>query len=104
MFFKVSIPIYNELQWLEQLWNHENMFETGEVPANECYSLCQVSMHNYRDIFSIFFNMNVCCVFSVESPHWCDSSEYTQYTIFNIKKKISLNYPKSAAMEFFSTD
>ena len=23
-----------ELQWLEHLWNHENMFETG--PANEC--------------------------------------------------------------------
>ena len=20
-----------ELQWLEHLWNHENMFETGEV-------------------------------------------------------------------------
>ena len=27
--------------------------------------------------------------------------EYTQYTIFNIKKKITLNYPKSAAMGFF---
>ena len=26
---------------------------------------------------------------------------YTQYTIFNIKRKITLNYPKSAAMEFF---
>ena len=25
-----------ELQWLEQLWNHENMFEIGEVRANEC--------------------------------------------------------------------
>ena len=25
-----------ELQWLEQLWNHENMFETGVVKANEC--------------------------------------------------------------------
>ena len=24
-----------ELQWLEQLWNHENMFETGVVRANE---------------------------------------------------------------------
>ena len=29
------------------------------------------------------------------------SNEYTQYAIFNIKKKISLNYPKSAAMGFF---
>ena len=25
-----------ELQWLEHLWNHENMFETGVVRANEC--------------------------------------------------------------------
>ena len=25
-----------ELQWLEQLWNHENMFETGVIRANEC--------------------------------------------------------------------
>ena len=24
-----------ELEWLEQLWNHENMFKTGEVRANE---------------------------------------------------------------------
>ena len=25
-----------ELQWLEHLWNHENMFETRVVRANEC--------------------------------------------------------------------
>ena len=25
-----------ELQWLKHLWNHENMFETGLVRANEC--------------------------------------------------------------------
>ena len=40
-------------------------------------------------------------MFSLESPHGGDSNEYTQYTVFNIKKKISLNYPKSAAMGFF---
>ena len=30
--------VYNtvELQWLDYLWNHENMFETGVVRANEC--------------------------------------------------------------------
>ena len=38
---------------------------------------------------------------SIESPHWGDSNEYTQYTNFNIKKKSALNYPKSAAMGFF---
>ena len=27
-----------ELKWLEHLWTHENMFETGVVLANECYS------------------------------------------------------------------
>ena len=25
-----------EFQWLEHLWNHENMFGTGVVRANEC--------------------------------------------------------------------
>ena len=25
-----------DLQWLEHLWNHENMFETVAVRANEC--------------------------------------------------------------------
>ena len=54
------------------------------------------------DIFSIFFNMKVCCLFSLESPHRGDSNEHTQYTIFNIKRKITLNYPKSAAMGFCS--
>ena len=54
------------------------------------------------DIFSILFNLKVCCVFSLESPHQGDSNEYTQYTIFNIKKKITQNYPKSAAMGFCS--
>ena len=53
------------------------------------------------EISSIFFHMKVCCVFSLESPHQGDSNEYTQYTIFNIKKEIALNYSKSAAMGFF---
>ena len=26
------------LQWLEHLWNHENVFETGVVRGNECSS------------------------------------------------------------------
>ena len=40
-------------------------------------------------------------MFSLESPHRGDSNEYIQYTIFNIKKKIILNYPDSAAMGLF---
>ena len=52
-------------------------------------------------IFSIFCNTNVCCVFLFESPHRGDSNEYTQYTNVNIKRKNTLNYPKSAAMGLF---
>ena len=52
-------------------------------------------------IFSIFFNMKVCCVFLLESSHQSDSNEYTHYSTFNIKKKITLNYPKFAATGFF---
>ena len=40
------------------------------------------------------------CVVSLESPRWGDSNEYKQYTIFNIKKTINLNYSKSTAMRF----
>ena len=46
-----------------------------------------------------FFNMKVCSVFSLGSPHQGNSNENTQYTIFHIKKKLTLNYPKS--MGFF---
>ena len=51
--------------------------------------------------FSIVFNMKVCCVFSLESPHPGDSSKYTQHTIINIKEKIIQNVIMSAAMGFF---
>ena len=34
----------------------------------------------------VFYNIKICCMFSLESPHCCDSNEYTQYTVFNIKK------------------
>ena len=41
------------------------------------------------DIFSIFYNTKLYCVFSLESPHRGDSNicKYTQYTISNTKKK-----------------
>ena len=56
------------------------------------------------DIFFILFNMKACCVFTLESPHRGDSNEYTQYTIFNMNKKNTLNYPKSAGMGIFPRD
>ena len=52
--------------------------------------------------FFIFFNMKVCCVFTLESPHRGDSNEYTHYTVFNMNMKNTLNYPTSAAIGFFS--
>ena len=52
-------------------------------------------------IYSIFFNMKIYCVFSLESPHQGDSYEYTQYTFFNIKRKITLNFIKFAVVGFF---
>ena len=90
-----------ERKWLEHRWNHENMFETEVVRAYECDSLRKVTVRHNRDIFSIFFNMKVSCVFSLESPHRGGSYEHTQYTIFN---KNTLNYPKFAAMGFFRRD
>ena len=62
--------------------------------------IARVRRHN-RDILWSFFSIKVYCVFSLESPHRGDSHEYTQHTIFNIKKKITLNYSKSVAMGFF---
>ena len=61
-------------------------------------------MHNRvnRDIFSILFNIKICCVFSLESPHRGGSNEYTQYTIFNIQKKITLNYSRYVALGIVS--
>ena len=52
------------------------------------------------DIFSIFFNMRVCSVFSLESP--LEAILMSTHNIpFSIsQKKIILNYPKSAAMGF----
>ena len=58
--------------------------------------------------FSIFFDIMVCCLFSLESPHRGDSNEYTQHTtLITIKKKTTKIYPKynmSAAIEFFPRD
>ena len=53
-------------------------------------------------ISSNLYNMKVCCVFLLESHHSGDSNKYTQNTVFNINKKITLKYPKSAAKEFFA--
>ena len=55
-------------------------------------------------VFFIFLGKKVFYVFSLESPHRGDSDENTQYTILNMNKMNTLNYPKSAAMGFFLRD
>ena len=45
--------------------------------------------------------MKVCSVFSLVLPHRVDSNDYTQHTISNIKKKITLNYPNLQLLDFF---
>ena len=43
-------------------------------------------------------------MFSLGSPHRGDSNEYTQYTIFNMNEKNTINDPNSAAIGFFPRD
>ena len=45
--------------------------------------------------------MKVYCVFSLESPHRGDSNVYTQYTIFILKKKITLIILNLQLWDFF---
>ena len=33
-----------------------------------------------KDILDRFYHENVCSVYTLESPHWCDSKRYTQHT------------------------
>ena len=67
--------------------------------------MAQSQGHNtcwYMYIFSIFFNMNVCCAFSLESPHLSDSNKYTQYTFFNTKKENHLKLSQICSYGMFS--
>ena len=52
--------------------------------------------------FRFFFNMKVCCVLPLESPHRGNSNEYTQYTIFNLKNgKSPKTIPNLQLWDFF---
>ena len=44
--------------------------------------------------FSIFFNMKVYYLFTLELPHRGGSNEYIRHTIIDIKKKITQIFPK----------
>ena len=47
----------------------------------------------------IFYNMKVCCVFSLESPRG-DSNEYTQYPVFNKNGKSHSIIPNPKPRDF----
>ena len=54
------------------------------------------------DIFLIFFNTKVYCVFSLESPQQGDSNEFTQYTISQYEKENNLKLPQICSYGIFS--
>ena len=85
--YQLSMPVHwekshsVELCWLEHIWDYENLYETGVVWTNESWLYSQIKKHNMV-IFSIFFLIKVCCVYSLKSPHRGNSYEYTQQTVF----------------------
>ena len=54
-----------ELQWLKHLWNHEKMFKTRVIRANNH----SAKTGGITGISLSFSNMKVCCVFSLQLPH-----------------------------------
>ena len=57
------------------------------------YEILLIAEENKYLEFFFFYYEIVCCVYSLESPHWGDSNEYTQHTIIVWKSaNISLNY------------
>ena len=46
------------------------------------YKILPIAQENkYLRIFFLFYHGIVCCVYSLESPHRCDSNECNQHTI-----------------------
>ena len=81
------------------------MCETGVVRSNECYRRARprgIIGISFR--FSLMFKYVV--LFSLESPHPGDSNEYTQYTIFEYKKrkKNTLIIPNLQLLDFVKRD
>ena len=76
------------------------MFETEVVLAKSIYGSAK-SRGIIEISFQYFFNMKVCCVFSLESPHRGDSNKYTQSTIFNINRIITQNIPNLQLWDFY---
>ena len=77
-----------ELRWLEHWWLvYHGLFELNFESLRNFSDSSRT--HILREIFLFYYEI-VCCVYSLESPRWGDSNEYTQHTI--ILLKISINY------------
>ena len=98
--------VLDEILDIQSNFNGSNTFGTmnfcsrqGEFEPLRVYYRARSGGIN-RDIFLIFFNMKVYCVYSLESPQ----RVHTIYTIYQYKKKFILNYPESATMGFVPRD
>ena len=69
--------------------NTDNSFSVDNSNSSlSSYEILSIDQENkytgyFREIF-IFYHENICCVYSLESPHRDESNEYTQHTIFCI--------------------
>ena len=89
---KNYIYIYKvELRWLEHRWLvYHGLF--GLIFESLRNSSDSSRTHILRELFLFYYEM-VCCVYSLESPRWGDSNEYTQHTIILLKiENISISY------------
>ena len=73
--FKSTSPI--------RLVIHRNYIHSRILYFNGSNTFRIMKICSRPGIFSIFFNMKVWSVFSLELPHRGDSNEYTQHTILN---------------------
>ena len=48
------------------------------VPRTFFRYLKKTNNYKYFREIVLFYNENICCVYSLESPRWGDSNEYTQ--------------------------
>ena len=63
------------------------------------YKILPIAQENkYLGIFFLFYHGIVCCVYSLESPHWGDSNKYTKHTIIKDFPKLSLFASWTGAM------
>ena len=87
-----------------KIYSRQGMFELMSVNHS--------ARPRSRDVFSIVLNMKVCSVFSLESPHRGNSTEYTishsQYEKENNPKLSQIcsywNFPKGPKNEFETTE